>query len=216
MKRQQIVVIGLGRFGSAVAGALEAAGHEVLGIDRSMEAVEEMAPVLSHVVALDATEEAALRRLGLQDFDAAVVSIAEHLEASILATMLLKRLGIPRVIAKAGTELHSDILQRLGADQVVLPERDTGIRLAHGWTSKAILDSLDVVEGYGVHRIEAPTRFIGKSVAHLDVYARFGVHLFIVAHESDVSVFPAPEQVIQAGDILVLAGRADDVERALE
>ncbi len=216
MKRQQIAVIGLGRFGSAVAVALEEAGHEVLGIDRSMEAVEEMAPILSHVVALDATEEAALRRLGLQDFDAAVVSIAEHLEASILATMLLKRLGVPRVIAKAGTELHSDILQRLGADQVVLPERDTGIRLAHGWTSAAILDSLDVVEGYGVHRVQTPRQFVGKTVAALDVHARFGVHLFIVAHQSDLNVFPAPEQVIEAGDILVLAGRAADVERALE
>lgn len=216
MKRQQIVVIGLGRFGSAVAAALEAAGHEVLGIDRSMDAVEEMAPVLSHVVALDATEEAALRRLGLGDFDAAIVSIAEHLEASILATMLLKRLGVPRVIAKAATELHSDILQRVGADQVILPERDTGIRLAHSWTSTAILDSLEVVEGYGVHRVEAPRQFVGKTIADLDMHARFGVHIFIVARQSDLNVFPAPEQVIAGGDILVLAGATADVERALE
>jgi trk system potassium uptake protein TrkA len=215
MKRQQIAVIGLGRFGAAVAQALEEAGHEVLGIDRNMDAVEEMASLLSHVVVLDATEEAALRSLGLQEFDAAIVSIAEHLEASILATMLLKRLGVPRVVAKASEELHSEILRRVGADQVVFPERDAGISLAHGWPSRAILDSLDVVEGYGVHRVVAPAQWVGKTVGQLDVHARFGVHLFILARGSELSVFPADEQVVREGEIIVLAGRTEDVERAL-
>lgn len=215
MKQQQIAVIGLGRFGSALAQALEEAGHEVLGIDRNIDAVEEMAPLLSHVAALDATEEAPLRRLGLQEFDAAIVSIAAHLEASILATMLLKRMGVPRVVAKAGQELHSEILRRVGADQVVFPERDAGIALAHGWPSRSILDTLDVVEGYGVHRVVSPPQFVGKTVGDLDIHGRFGVHMFIVAHESDVSVFPEDAQVVRSGDIIVLAGRTEDVERAL-
>jgi len=215
MKQQQIAVVGLGRFGSAVAAALEESGHEVLGIDRSMDAVEEMATVLSHAVQLDATEEPALRRIGIENFDAAIVSMAEHLESSILATMLLKRLGVARVVAKASGDLHSEILRRVGADQVIFPERDTGIRLAHSWTSPSILDSLDVVDGYGIHRVVAPGSFVGKRVDELDTHARFGVHLFIVAHGADLSVFPSSEEVIRAGDILVLAGRADDVERVL-
>jgi trk system potassium uptake protein TrkA len=215
MKQQQIAVIGLGRFGAAVATALQEAGHEVLGIDRNMDAVEELAPVLSHVVQLDATEEAALRQLGVQNFDAAIVSIAEHLEASILTTLLLKRLGVPRVVAKAAEELHGEILRRVGADQVVFPERDTGMRLAHGWTSETILDTLDVVEGYAIHRVVAPAAFAGKTVGDLDLHARFGVHLFIVARGSEVSVFPSLDHVIAAGDLVVLAGRTGDVERAL-
>lgn len=215
MKRQQVAVVGLGRFGAAVAGALEAAGHEVLGVDRDLEVIEQMAPLLSHVVVLDATDETALRRAGLQEFDAAIVSIAEHLESSILATMLLKRLGIARIVAKAGNELHSEILKLVGADQVVLPERDTGVRLAGAWLSAAIADSLDVVPGYGVYRAIAPAAFVGKSVGELDLDGRFDVHLFLVAAGEQVGVFPPDERTIRVGDLLILAGRAQDIERAL-
>jgi trk system potassium uptake protein TrkA len=152
----------------------------------------------------------------LQEFDAAIVSIAENLEASVLATMLLKRLGVPRVVAKASGDLHSEILRRVGADQVVFPERDAGISLAHGWTSRSILDSLDVVEGYSVHRVLAPSQFVGKTIGDLDVHARFGVHLFILARDSEVSVFPGADQIIRAGDLILLAGKTSDVERALQ
>ncbi|MGE0228894.1 MAG: TrkA family potassium uptake protein [Dehalococcoidia bacterium] len=215
MKRQQIAVIGLGRFGSAAAAALQAAGHDVIGIDRSMEAVEALAPLLSHVVVLDATDETALRRAGLAEVDAAIVSIAEHLESSILATMLLKRLGVDRVVAKAGDGLHGEILSRVGADQVVLPERDTGVRLADGWLSASIADSLDVVPGYGVYRAIAPATFVGRRVQDLDLDRRFDVRLFIIASGNEVNVDPADDRVIAASDQLVLGGRPQDIERAL-
>lgn len=215
MRRQQIAVIGLGRFGSAAAAALEAAGHEVLGVDRDVEAVEALAPVLSHVVVLDATDETSLRRAGLQEVDAAIVSIAEHLESSILATLLVKRLGVPRVVAKAGSELHSEILRRVGADQVVLPERDTGIRLANGWLSASIADSLDVVPGYGVYRAAAPASFEGRTVDELDLHGRFGVHLFVIASDAEVEVHPTDGRRVARGDHLVLGGRPQDIERAL-
>lgn len=215
MKQQQIAVIGLGRFGSAVASALQEAGHEVMGIDSSIEAVDRMAALLSHAVALDATDESALRRAGLAEFDAAVVSIAEHLESSILATMLLKRIGVPRVVAKAGGELHAEILQRVGADQVVFPERDTGIRVAASWNSLSIVDSLDVVQGYGVHRVVAPPKFVGQAVGDIDALRRFSVHLFLIARGSDVTVFPAAADIVHAGDLLVVAGEAANIERAL-
>lgn len=214
MKRQQIAVVGLGRFGSAAAAALEAAGHEVLGVDRDVEAVETMAPHLSHVVVLDATDETSLRRAGLHEVDAAIVSIAEHLESSILATLLLKRLGVPRVVAKAGTDLHSEILQRVGADQVVLPERDTGIRLANGWLPASVADSLDVVPGYGVYRVSAPPAFVGRTVGELDLRARFGVHLFVLATGSEIEVHPVDGRTIAEGDVIVLGGRPQDIERA--
>ena len=213
--RQQIAVIGLGRFGSAVAVGLAEAGHEVLGIDRDMEAVERIAPLVSHAVEADATEEETLRRLGLADFDAAIVSIAEHLESSVLATLLVKRIGVPRVIAKAGGDLHGEILTRVGADQVVYPERDTGERLANSWASRSIQDTLELIEGYDVHRVVAPRHFVGRTVEDLDVNARFGVHLFIVARGDAVTVFPAAEDEVRTGDVLLLAGRSADVARAL-
>jgi len=215
MKRQQIAVVGLGRFGSAAAAALEAAGHEVLGVDRDVEAVEAVAPLLSHAVVLDATDETSLRRAGLHEVDAAIVSIAEHLESSILATLLLKRLGVPRVVAKAGSELHSEILQRVGADQVVLPERDTGVRLANGWLPASIADSLDVIPGYGVYRVLAPRAFVGRTVGEIDLHDRFGVHLFVVARGSEIEVHPDVARTIGADDYIVLGGRPQDIERAL-
>jgi trk system potassium uptake protein len=214
-QHQQIAVIGLGRFGTAVAVGLAEAGHEVLGIDSNMDAVERVAPLVSHAVQADATEEEALRRLGLPEFDAAIVSIAEHLESSVLATMLAKRLGVPRVVAKAGSELHGEILKRVGADQVVFPERDTGQRIASSWASRNIQDTLELIEGYDVHRVVAPRHFVGHSVDELDTHARFGVHLFIMARGDAVTVFPGPEESIATGDVLLLAGRSDDLARAL-
>jgi trk system potassium uptake protein TrkA len=208
-------VIGLGRFGAAVAAGLAEAGHEVLGIDRDMDAVERIAPLVSHAVEADATEEDTLRRLGLADFDAAVVGIAEHLESSVLATLLLKRIGVPRVVAKAGSDLHGEILKRVGADQVVFPERDTGERVANGWASRSIQDSLELVEGYDVYRVVAPRHFVGRTVGELDVHARFGVHLFIVARGDGVTVFPAADEPLRTGDVLLLAGGSEDIARAL-
>ena len=133
--KQQVAVIGLGRFGSAVAEELARFGHDVLGIDSDLSVVQRLSTRLSHVVQTDASDHQSLEQLGVAGFDSAVVGITGHIETSILVTLLLKRLGVERVIAKARNDLHGEILTRVGADRVIYPEHDTGLRLAHSWSS---------------------------------------------------------------------------------
>lgn len=210
--QQQIAVLGLGRFGAAVAEELVAAGHEVLGIDSDIGTVQNMADRLSHVVQADVGDVAALEELNLSRFDAGVIAVSAHIETSILATMILKRLGIPRVIAKARNELHGDILERVGADQVVFPERDTGLRLAHGWSSLAITDSLDIVDGYTVARVAVPPELVGRTIADA-LEQQGGVSLLLHARGRRVAVYPASTEVLETGDVLMLAGQLEEIDR---
>ncbi len=208
---QQVVVIGLGRFGSSLARELSRAGHEVLGVDIDMAVVQRMSSELAHVVQVNVMDETALASLGIANFDAAVVGISEHVESSILTTLMLKRLGVPRVVAKAAGELHGEILQRVGADLVVYPERDTGIRLAHAWVSTDITDVLDVVEGYGVSRVQIPPGMVGLTVGEVKQGAPRSLSVFLLARGHHVIAFPTADERLGAGDILVVAGQTPDL-----
>jgi len=211
--KQQVVVIGLGRFGSAVATELVKFGHDVLGVDSDMNAVQRLSNQLSQVVQADAIDEETLARLGVGDFDAAIVGITESLETSILTTLILKRLGVPRVVVKARNEMHGDILARVGADRVVYPERDTGTRLAHSWTSTAITDSLDVVEGYAVSKVSVPALLIGKTIGEAMERGDFQLALLLLARGPRVTVYPNRDTVLRDGDVLVIGGELSEMDR---
>ena len=213
---QQVVVIGLGRFGSALAEELVRAGHEVMGVDTDHAVVQRMAPLLTHVVQIDVMDETVVESLGLSQFDAGVVGISEHIEASILTTLLLKRAGVRRVIAKANNALHGDILLRVGADRVVFPERDTGQRLAHSWGSAEILDSLDVMPGYIVTRVGVPPAAVGQTIEQYMGADSSSLTLFVIARRGRVTVHPTSAEVLRDGDTLVLSGTIADVERFFE
>lgn len=211
--KQQVVVLGLGRFGSAVATELVRFGHEVLGVDSDLLVVQRLSENLSHVVQADVTDEDTLVQLGVRDFDAAIVCITGSLETSILATLVLKRLGVPRVIVKARNEMHGDILTRVGADRVVYPERDTGLRVAHSWSSAAITDSLDVVEGYAVSRVVVPTSMVGHTIGEAMATGAFKLALMLLARGARVTVYPDSSTLVRAGDVLVIGGELDEMER---
>jgi trk system potassium uptake protein TrkA len=211
--KQQIAVIGLGRFGSAVAAELVKAGHDVLGIDSDLSVVQGLSTQLTHVVQADASDRETLERLGVADFDVVIIGVTENLETSILATLEVKRLGVPTVIAKARNDAHGEILLRVGADRVVYPERDTGVRLAHGWSSTSITDSLDIVEGYTVSRVSVPDGLVGRTIREAIIDDSHGVALMMHARGSRVSVYPSPDERLQRGDVLVLAGQISDIER---
>ncbi|MGE3855483.1 MAG: TrkA family potassium uptake protein [Dehalococcoidia bacterium] len=211
--KQQVAVIGLGRFGSAVAIELVRLGHDVLGVDSDMNAVQRLSNQLSHVVQADAIDEETLTRLGVGDFDAAIVGITESLETSILATLMLKRLGVPRVVVKARNETHGDILARVGADRVVYPERDTGVRLAHSWTSTAITDSLDVIEGYAVSKVAVPALMVGKTIGEAMATGDFQMALLLLARGPRVTVYPNSDTQLREGDVLVIGGELSEMER---
>ncbi|RPJ20387.1 MAG: TrkA family potassium uptake protein, partial [Planctomycetaceae bacterium] len=154
--RKQVVVIGLGRFGSSLAHTLVELGHEVLGIDKNLDAVNAAADFVTQSVQADASGEEALKEIGVRNFDIGVVSIGEDVKSSILITLLLKRLGVQWVVSKAADELHGEILRRVGADRVVYPESETGVRVAHGLAVPAVVDYLKVIPGYGISKIVAP------------------------------------------------------------
>jgi trk system potassium uptake protein TrkA len=213
MAGEQVMVIGLGRFGSAVARELERLGHQVLAIDRSEAHINDIAPEVTHALQLDAADEDALRSAGAADFDTAIVAISSDAEPSIFATMVLKRLGVRNVIAKAGSLLHGEILSRVGADRVVFPERETGLRLAHSFNVPNVIDYLDVAPSFGIEKIRPPKSFVGRSLGDLDLKGRLGLTPIALRRGSQVFVNPAREERLAEGDELILIGRDDKLDQ---
>ena len=213
MAGQQVVVIGLGRFGSAVARELERLGHEVLAIDRSEQNVNDIAPDVTHALQLDAADEEALRSAGVAEFQTAIVAISTDTEPSIFATMVLKRLGVDNVIAKAGSLLHGEILSRVGADRVVFPERETGLRLAHSFNIPNVIDYLDVAPNFGIEKVRPPKSFIGRTLGELDLKGRMELTAVALRRGSQVFVNPARDERVTEGDELILIGRDEKLDR---
>jgi trk system potassium uptake protein len=213
MAGEEVMVIGLGRFGSAVARELERLGHQVLAIDRSEQHVNDIAPDVTHALQLDAADEDALRSAGAADFQTAIVAISSDAEPSIFATMVLKRLGVRTVIAKAGSLLHGEILARVGADRVVFPERETGLRLAHSFNVPNVIDYLDVAPNFGIEKIRPPKAFIGRSLGELDLKGRLGLTPIALRRGQQVFVNPARDERVAEGDELILIGRDEKLDR---
>jgi trk system potassium uptake protein TrkA len=212
-RKQHVAVIGLGRFGSAVARELTRLGHTVLGIDRDEKLVAALAEEVTHVVQTDATSGEALRDLGLAEYDAAIVAISGNLEASILITVLLKRLGVKRILAKAANDLHGSILEQVGATRVVYPELETGLRVAHSFNAPGVRDYLDVAPGYGIARMRVPSEWAGKPLAEVDIRRTCGVTPLALHRQGVVTLNPHASEVLRAGDELIVAGLDEDLER---
>jgi trk system potassium uptake protein TrkA len=203
----------LGRFGAAVACELTRLGHDVLALDASDKVIQDIADEVTHAVRVDVTDEDALRDLGLEAFETAIVAMSSDLEASILATVLLKRLGVRRIIAKAGTDLHGSILRQVGATRVVFPERETGVRVAHSFAAPGVRDYLDLAPGYGVARVPVVGPFVGKTLGDLDLRTSYGVTVVALRRGDTVTVNPQPSEVLRADDELIVLGLDEDLER---
>jgi trk system potassium uptake protein len=211
--KQSVLVIGLGRFGSAAAKELMALGHEVLVVDRDEARVNEVAPDVTHAIQADASDADALRSLGAADFDHAIVAISGEAEPSIFATMALKNLGVRNVIAKAGTPLHGAILERVGADRVVYPEREMGTRVAHAFSTTHVIDYLDLAPGFGIVRFSPPPTWTGKSLRELDLATRYQLSVIGLRRGTKVTVNPHRDDVLGPKDELVLIGLDDNLEK---
>ena len=211
--KSSILVIGLGRFGTAAALELEQLGHEVLAIDRSEAVINDIAPDVTHAIQLDASDEDALRSAGAGEFEYAIVAISGATEASIFATMALKNLGVGHVIAKAATALHGKILERVGADRVVYPEREMGTRVAHSLGIPSVIDYLDVAPRFGIVKVRPPASFVGRSLKELDLPGRLQVSPIALRRGSEVTFNPHRDMVIAANDELILMGNDDHLER---
>lgn len=219
MKRRQFGVIGLGRFGSAMATTLAQLGHDVIGVDSSEDRVRDVADVVTAAVQLDATDEKALRAAGLQDVDVAVVSIGENIESSVLTVMSLQEMGIKTVIAKAVTSLHGRILERLGVSRVILPEREMAVRLAHSLALPNVIDYVELSGDYSIVEIPAPSQFVGRTLKQLELRPRWGLTLIALKRRQTAegaqvtSVAPPADEIIWEGDVLTLLGSNDRIEQ---
>lgn len=207
-----VIVIGLGRFGSAVATSLMHLGHEVLGVDERAERVQALAPKLTQTVQADTTNETALRQLGAGDCGCAIVGIGSDLEASVLTVLALIDVGVPVIWAKATNERHGRILERTGAHHVVYPEARMGERVAHMVTGKMI-DYIEFDDNFAIAKTRAPRGFAGLSLSESAVRTNHGVTIVGVKRQREDFTYARPETVIAAGDILIIAGRIDLVER---
>jgi trk system potassium uptake protein len=209
----QYAVIGLGRFGLSIANKLYESGQEVLGVDVNEERVEESHPFVTHSVIADSTEAEALKSIGIRNFDTVIVAIGNDIQASILSVLLLKELGVKKVIAKALNKLHGQVLKKVGADWVVFPERDMGIRVAHQLLSPNVLNFIEISKDYSVEEVKIPDRMIEKTLRELDLRAKFNLSVIAIRHEDEINISPSPDEKINYGDVLVVIGENRDLEK---
>lgn len=203
------IVIGLGRFGTEAARKLCELGCEVLAMDTSSELVQQVSNDVTHAVVGNAQDKEVLRALGAKDFDCAIVSIGGSLADSVLATMNLKELGVPHIVCKAHDETHRQVLMKLGADQVVIPEQENAARLARSLSCPNVLDYIELSDEYGIIEVPAPKRWQGKSLRELNVRAKLGVNIIAIRHGGRVNVSPAADYQIMEEDIIVVLGDTD-------
>jgi trk system potassium uptake protein TrkA len=212
MKAKQFLVIGAGRFGSAVATTLYELGHEVVVVDRAEEPIEEIINRVTHAAIMDATDEEALRTLGVNNFDEVVVAIGNDFEANILATVAVRGLEAKHVYSKANSLLEAKVLSQVGADEVVRPEHDMGVRLAKQVATPSLVDAFNLGESYGVVEMEAKKKLCGK-LSELRLTNRFGVQVIAINRGDQVVITPRADAEIMRGDKVVLIGSNESVER---
>ncbi|WP_124726972.1 potassium channel family protein [Staphylospora marina] len=206
-------IIGLGRFGGSVARTLHAMGHEVLAIDKDPERVQALAQEVAHAVEADTTDEHALKALGIRNFDVVVVAIGNDIQASILTTLILKEMGVSNIVVKATNELHGKVLMKIGADKVVFPERDMGVRLVHSLISPNILEFIELSEDHSMVEIVAGEFFKGKTLQQLDIRRRFGCNVMAIKSGDRFNIAPSANDVIHEGDMLVVIGHNRDLQK---
>jgi len=213
MKSKQFIVIGLGKFGQSVAKTLYQLGYDVLAVDDDETIVQEISDQVTHAVQMDATDEYSLRTLGIRNFDVAVVSIGTNVQSSIMVTLNLKEAGVKKVIAKGNNEMHARLLKKIGADRVILPEADMGVRVAHNLVSSNILDFIELSPDYSIVEISAPTQWQGKNIKDLDARAKYGINIMAIKTDSNINISPMATDIIGKNDILVVIGYIEDLAK---
>ncbi|RIV77028.1 potassium channel family protein [Pelagerythrobacter aerophilus] len=210
-KRNPVLVIGLGRFGSAVGATLERMGHEVLGADMDPQIVQDHADKLTQVVEADCTEMDTLRRLGVKEFPSAIVGIGSDIEASVLAVLALSDLGVPNIWAKATNDRHGRILERTGAHHVVFPEQKMGERVAR-LVNERLLDFIAFDGQFAIARLKAPEAIVGLPLVTSQCRQKFAVTVIGVKRVDEDFIHAIPDTIILPGDELVVSGRIDKIE----
>lgn len=210
---KSFLVIGLGRFGSALAVELSKLGNEVLAVDARPERVQAVADLVTHSVTGDARDPEVLRTLGARNFDCAVVALAEDVGESALITMNLKDQGVPRVVSKANSAVHRKVLEKIGADLVVFPEQEMALRLAHNLANGDMLNFIDLSDEYSIAERRVPATWVGRSILELDIRPKYHITIIAVRRDSVMNISPNRDFVFQDGDSMVVLGGNYDIRK---
>lgn len=210
---KSFIIIGLGRFGQSTARMLTTLGHEVLAVDKRADRVSAVKDSVLHAVQADTTDERAVAQLGIRNFDCVVICIGDDIRASVLATVLCREMGAKKIVAKAQDDLHQKLLIKTGADRVVQPEHDGGIRLARSLVSDGVLDALDLSEEYSIHEVVVPRDWVGHSLAQIDVRNRYGVSIIALRRDGHVTVNINPNDPFHKDDSIYLLGDDASLDR---
>src|SRR5699024_3809652 len=210
---RDFAVIGLGRFGGSICKELSEEGMQVLAIDMNEERINQYKDIASYAVIADSTNETALRELGIDSIDHVIIAIGDNIQASILTTAILTDLGIKKITVKAQNDHHERILEKIGAHQVIHPERHMGRRIAHSIISNNILDYLDLSEQHSIVEVKASDKMIGKTLLQLDIRVHYGCNVVAIKQGSNINVSPSAHYQLQPEDILIVIGSNEDISR---
>ncbi|OIJ20767.1 potassium transporter Trk [Anaerobacillus alkalidiazotrophicus] len=211
--KKQFAVIGLGRFGGSVCKELNLLGHEVLAIDSDEARVNDYVRFSTHAVVTNATDENALTSLGIRNFEYVIVAIGDNIQSSILCTLVLKELGVKNVWVKAQNNYHHKVLEKIGADRIVHPEHDMGVRIAHYLVSDKIIDYIELSPEYSIVEVMATAKISSQSLSELNVRAKFGCTILGIKRADDLIISPIPTEIIYEKDILIMVGGNHDIKK---
>lgn len=211
--KKEFVVIGLGRFGGSIVQELIRLGADVMAIDAQSERVDEYAKIATQAIIADTTDEEVIKSLGIRNFEHVIVAIGENIQASILTTLILKELGVPNVTVKATNDYHAKVLKKIGADQIIHPERDMGIRIANNLMSSNVLDYLELSDEHSIMEIKANDLIAGYSIKDLDIRANYGINIVGIKRDESIIISPNADEKILLGDILLVIGAVVDINR---
>lgn len=210
---KRFAIIGLGRFGSSVARTLNEMGQYVLAVDSDAEIVNELGSRIQGVVRADTTDPAALKALRIAEFDTVVVALGDHVEASVITCLNCMDLGVKTIVAKAQDDAHGRVLERLGVDRIVYPQRDMGARVAHNISAGGLIDFVRLSDNYGMAELETPEPMVGHSLGELDMRNRFGLNVMAIKRRQKIIVSPTADHRLAEKDILIVIGEAGGIDR---
>ncbi|MBS7525655.1 MAG: trk/ktr system potassium uptake protein [Clostridiales bacterium] len=211
--KKQFVVVGCGRFGQSVAIKLAELGCEVMVVDRNEEIIQNISEKVTYAVQADATDENSIKALGIRNFDVAIVTIGSDIQSSILVTLLVKELGVKHIVAKAQNSSHAKVLYKIGANRVVFPEKEMGIKIAKNLVSGNVLDFIDLAPDYSILEISMNSEWIGKSLVQIDMRRRYQISVIAVRRGDEIDINAGPDKILLKDDILIVIGNNEDLKK---
>ncbi len=207
------LVLGLGRFGTSVAHTIYNLGHEVVGVDESEKIVNEFSRLITHTIQADITDEDFLKAMDISKFDSVVVAVGSNLQVSIMVTVLLKELSARHVLVKARDDFQAKILYKVGADKVILPEQDMGVKVAHSLMSDHFLELIEISQDYSITSVSAPESWYGKTLGELAVRSKYGINILAIKEKDHTNVVPNAKTMIGNDTVITILGMNHDLKR---